>query len=120
MPKESNKESKSAVVPADIAHDVDEIVSAIRAAAEQQGHSADDAVRILRPQGKGMLPGVAETLILVVGASTTWFGKKWLDTFVWPKIADLIKKPSDQAVDFVLSLVPIGAEAKGQHNEGQS
>jgi hypothetical protein len=114
------KESKSAVVPADIARNVDEIVNAIRAAAEQQGHPADDAIRILRPEGKGMLPGVGETLILVVGASTTWFSKKWLDTFVWPKIADRIRKPSEQAVDFVLSRVPIGADTKEQHNAGQS
>jgi hypothetical protein len=112
-------ESKSAVVPADIAQEVDEIVNAIRAAAEQQGHSADEAIRVLRPQGRGMLPGGAEALILVVGAAT-WFSKKWIDTFVWPKIADGIRKPSEKAVDFVLSRVRIGAETKGQHNAGQS
>jgi len=117
-----SKESKSAVVPADIAQDVDAIVNVIRAEAEQQGHSADDAIRILRPQGKGMLPlpGVTETLILVVGGGTAWFGKKWIDTFVWPKIAERIRKPSEQAVDFVLSRIPVGAETKGQHNERQS
>jgi len=113
-------ESKSAVVPADIARDVDELVNAIRAVAEQQGHSADDAIRILRPQGRGMIPGTVEALILVVGASTTWFSKKWIDTFVWPKIADRIRKPSERAVDFVLSRIPIGAETKGQHTAGQS
>jgi hypothetical protein len=107
-------ESKSVVVPANIARDVDEIVSEIRAAAEQQGHSADG------PQGKGMFPGVAETLIFVVGGGATWFCKEWIDTFVWPKIADRIKKPSDQAVDFVLSRVPMGAETKQQHNGKQS
>ncbi len=105
-------ESKSAIVPADIARDVDEIVNEIRAAAEQQGHSADDVVRILRPKGKNMLPGAGETLILVVGAGATWFSKNWIDTFVWPKIANRIRKPSEQAVDFVLSRVSLGAETK--------
>jgi hypothetical protein len=66
-----------------------------------------------------MLPGGAETLILAVGAAT-WFSKKWFDTFVWPKIADLIRKPSEQAVDFVLRRIPTGAETKGQNDAGQS
>jgi len=104
--------SKSALVPADIAADVEEIVKTIRDAAEEQGQSADDAIRILRPKGRGMVPGAVESLVLVVGASSTWFGKKWIDTFVWPKLADRIRKPSEKAVDFVLNHIPVGAETK--------
>jgi hypothetical protein len=108
--------SKSAVVSSGIAIDVEEIVNAIRAAAEQQGRSADEAIRILRPQGKDMLPGATEALILLVGAAS-WFSKKWFDTFVWPKIAEPIRKPSEQAVDLVLRFVSTGADTKG-HPDG--
>jgi hypothetical protein len=109
-------ESKSAVVPADISADVEEIVKAIKSAAEQQGQSADDAIRIVRPQGRGMVPGGLETVILIVGSGATWFTKKWIDAFVWPRIAEVVKKPSEQAIDFVLSRIPsIGTE----HPQGQ-
>ena len=110
---------KSAQVPAEIAADVEEVVKAIRDAAEGQGQSADDVIRILRPRGREMVPGATEALVLVVG-TTTWFSKKWIDTFVWPKLAERIRKPSEKAVDFVLKHISVGAEAQGQSNAGQS
>ena len=81
-------ESKSAVVPS---VDVEEIVNVIRAAAEQQGRSADDAIRILRPEGKDMPPGGTEALILLVGAAS-WFSKKMTRYFRLAKDSRAYKK----------------------------
>ena len=110
--------SKSAVVPADIAADVEEIVKAIKSAAEEQGQSADDVIRIVRPEAQRMVPGALETAILIVSSGAAWFTKKWIDAFVWPKIEKAVKKPSEKAVDFVLNRVPgLGKEGvKGQHD----
>src|SRR5260370_18091340 len=83
--KRMQVESKSAVVPADISADVEEIVKAIKSAAEQQGQSADDAIPIVRPQGRGMVPGGLETVILIVCSGAPSFTKKWIHAFVWPR-----------------------------------
>ena len=102
-------------MPAEIAVDVDNVVTAIRDAAEQQGLSSGDDIRIIRPRGKEMGPGGLDAVFLIVGSGAAWFTKKWFDTFVWPKLEALIKKPSDQAVDFVISKVPSGdPNAAGQ------
>jgi hypothetical protein len=98
--------SKSSVVPNDIAADVEEIVNVIRSAAEQHGQQADDAVRIVRPLGKEMVPGAIETVILIFGTGTTWFTKKWFDTFVWPEIEKRVRRPSQKAVDFFFGKIP--------------
>jgi hypothetical protein len=109
-------ENKSTVVPANITADVEEIVKTIKSAAEQQGRATGDAIRIVRPQGRGMVPGGLDIVILIVGSGATWFTKKWMDAFVWPKIAEVVRKPSEEAIDFVLSRI---ASIGNEHPQGQ-
>lgn len=110
--------SKSVVIPADLAVDVEEIIGAIRSAAEHEGHPADEAVRVVRTTGKGMLPGVVETAILIVGPAASWFTSKWLDAFVWPRIQAPLRKPSERAVDFVLKHLHLAQTEQGPEQHG--
>jgi hypothetical protein len=99
-------------VPSDLAQDVEEIVDAIKDAAEKEDQVADEVVKLARPRSKEMVLGGIDVLFLVVGTGATWFTKKWFDTFVWPELETRIRKPSTQAIDFVLKSLLAGETAR--------
>ena len=101
-----SSQSTSSLVPAEMAADVEEIVGVIQGVAQQQGQPWDNQIRIVRPQGRQMVPGALEGIFLVCSFGGGWFSKKWVDTFVWPEIEKRIRKPSQKAVEFVFSKIP--------------
>lgn len=88
-------------VPSDIADDIELLVQAIRDAAEREGQAASEAVRVVRPQTKGMVVGGEAVLLLLVGTGFSWLTKKWFDTLVWPELEKRLKKPTRDALDFL-------------------
>jgi hypothetical protein len=114
-------QNTSTIVPAEIAGDVEDIVDAIKTVAEQQGKPWDSEIRVVRPQGKQMIPGAMETLFLICSTTgATWFTRKWIDAFVWPEIEKRIRKPSQKAVEFVFAKIPQHAKDGGERESSQS
>ena len=88
-------------VPPDIAEDIELLVQAIKDAAEGEGQAADDAVRTVRPQTRGMVVGGEAVLLLVIGTGLSWCTKKWFETLVWPELEKRLRKPTKEALDFL-------------------
>jgi len=88
-------------IPSDLADDIELLVRAIKDAAESEGQAAEDAVRLVRPQTKGMVVGADAVLFLIVGTGFSWLTKKWFDALVWPELEKRLKKPTKDALDFL-------------------
>lgn len=90
-------------VPTELAGDVEQIVKLIKDAAERDGKVEADAVKIVRPQTKGMVFGGAEVVFLLAGSGVTWFTKKWFETCVWPELEKRMRAPTKEALDFLFN-----------------
>jgi hypothetical protein len=90
-------------VPKEAEGDVDLIVEGIRDALNETGMHSEH-LSVARPSGRNMLPGdVSSTVMLVASGSLAWLTKKWVDTYVWPRIQKRVHVPSERLLAWLFN-----------------
>lgn len=93
------------IVPTELTEFSDVILSAFRSSLLESKVDSKESVGLDQPRTGGFGGAEASELILWLGqGALLWLTKKWVETYLWPKIQDLIGQRSDELVDWIFSL----------------
>lgn len=89
-------------LPEDLQPHADFILETIRAGLAVSQTAAHDDVKLLRPTTKQFGGDeISLVLLLIGGASATWFTKKWADEYLWPILKKRLDKPSKRIIEIL-------------------
>jgi hypothetical protein len=90
-------------VPDHVLPYVDTVATCLREAAAEAG-ATDATFNVARPTQEQMhVSELIPPTLFVIGGVASWFTKKWVDTYVWPKLQRLIDNASRNLIEWLFA-----------------